>query len=226
MGGHHNSANLLDGLGSLGVSAETGTQLVGVESGSSRWRPRCSWKPQLLTLCLEPVSWPWPFQISGPWISRIYHQTELLNHTHFISLFYTLDIYIYIWRFPKMVVPPNHPFFTADFPWNSHHPALGAPGAPLDISCFVISRFTAPKPSRRRAHLPTYWDEALDHLWPGDMMGIWYLGHTYNNLLMILWYPKYHTYNLLLSCYYCQIYYNTVTILITILITIIMIIIW
>ena len=112
--------------------------------GSSRWRPRCSWKPQLLTLCLEPVSWPTmaAMAISDcgpmpclteeyelPWISRIYHQTQLEYHTDFISLFYTLDIYkyivlvyiyiyIYIRRFPKMGVPSNHPCLTADFPWN------------------------------------------------------------------------------------------------------------
>ena len=50
MGGHHNSANLLDGLGSLGVSAATGTQLVGVD-GVESMTP----KVQLETTTADPL---------------------------------------------------------------------------------------------------------------------------------------------------------------------------
>ena len=35
-------------------------------------------------------------------------------------------IYIYIWRFPKIWVPPSHPFPDGDFPSNIH-PAIGVP---------------------------------------------------------------------------------------------------
>ena len=107
MGGHHNSANLLDGLGSLGVSAATGTQLVGVD-GVESMTP----KVQLETTTADPLFGTCPMAAMAisdcgpmpclteeyelPWISRIYHQTQLEYHTDFISLFYTLDIYKYI----------------------------------------------------------------------------------------------------------------------------------
>ena len=55
---------------------------------------------------------PWSCLMIGSWVIQLY--TVVLPNTYilyvYIYMYIYICVYIYIWRFPKMRVPPNHPF--------------------------------------------------------------------------------------------------------------------
>ena len=69
---------------------------------------------------------------------------------------------VILWRFPVVWVPPNHPFFSMDVPWNLHDPAssLGVaavtqetPSAWCQEWCHDESRACCQGPTGNKSHV-------------------------------------------------------------------------